>query len=107
TVGINSGVGLIQGTGGLTVGGTVTLSSLGAGVLHTNALGAVSSSPIALGADTSGNYVAGFGTLTGLSTTGNSGAGSTPTLSVTYGSTANTAAQGNASLAFSGTGNLT
>ncbi|MDL2342273.1 MAG: hypothetical protein QFB87_04320, partial [Patescibacteria group bacterium] len=56
---------------------------------------------------TSGNYVATLGALTGLTTTGNSGTGSTPTLSVTYGSGANTAAQGNTSLSFTGTGNLT
>jgi hypothetical protein len=106
---VNSGSGLIQGTGGLTVAGTITLSSLNtAGVLHTNGTGVVSTGDVALGTETSGNYVGSLGTLTGLTTSGNSGEGSTPTLSVTYGSLANTAVQGNTSLTCaSGTGNLT
>ena len=60
---------------------------------------------IALGTQTSGNYVATLGTLTGLSTTGNTGEGSTPTLSVSYGSIANTAVQGDTSVSFTGTTN--
>jgi len=166
--------------GSATLGGTLTLSGLGAGVLHTNSSGVVSSGSVALGTETSGNYttsvsggtgitvtggtgvgntpsvalndttvtansygsassvatftvdaqgrltaaastpiaiatsqitsgdyVASFGTLTGLTTSGNSGTGATPTLAVTYGSTANTAAQGNTTLSFTGSGNLT
>ena len=53
------------------------------------------------------SYVATLGSLTGLTTTGNTGAGSTPTISVTYGSAASTAAQGNTALSFTGAGNLT
>src|SRR5262249_15595292 len=49
-----------------------------------------------------------IGTLNGLSTSGNSGEGSTPALSVLYGSTANTAVQGNQTIVCpSGSGNLT
>jgi hypothetical protein len=49
-----------------------------------------------------------LGTLTGLSTTGNTGEGSTPTISVLYGSLANTAVQGNTSITCpSVSGNLT
>lgn len=107
-VGLNSGTGLIQGTGGLTVGGTITLSSLTSGFLEVNGSGVVSVGTINLGADTAGDYVATLGALTGLGTTGNSGEGSTPTISVLYGATANTAVQGNTSLTCpSGTGNLT
>jgi virginiamycin B lyase len=107
-VGLNGSSGLIQGTGGLTISGTTTLSSLNsAGVVHTNGSGVLSTSAVALGTDTSGSYVANLGGLTGLTTSGNSGAGSTPTLSVNYGSAANTAVQGNTSLTCaSGTGNL-
>lgn len=95
-------------SGGLTAAGTITFSGLtSTGVVHTNASGQLSTSAVALGTDTTGNYVATLGTLTGLSTTGNSGAGSTPTLAVAYGSSSNTAVQGNTALVCaSGTGNL-
>jgi hypothetical protein len=80
--------------------GDVAVSDTGATTIQANS--------VALGGDTTGSYVANLGTLTGLSTSGNSGEGSTPTLSVTYGSSANTAVQGNVSLTCgSGSGNLT
>src|SRR6185437_15772150 len=91
--------GTLTGLTGLTSGGTITFSGLNtAGIVHTNASGVLSTGPVVLGTDTSGNYVAQLGTLTGLTTTGNSGAGSTPTLSVTYGSSNNTAVQGSTAL---------
>jgi hypothetical protein len=95
-------------TGGLTAAGTITFGGLNSvGIVHTNASGQLSTSSVALGTDTTGNYVATLGALTGLTTTGNTGAGSTPTLAVTYGSTANTAVQGNTTLVCaSGSGNL-
>ncbi len=86
-------------TGSLTVSGTATLTGLSsAGVVHTNGSGVLSTSAVVLGTDTSGSYVNSLGALTGLSTTGNSGASSTPTLTVLYGATANTAVQGNTGL---------
>ena len=96
-------------TGGLTAAGTVTLSGLSSsGVVHTNGSGVLSTGSVVLGTDTSGSYVANLGTLTGLSTSGNSGAGSTPALTILYGATANTAVQGNTTLICpSGSGNLT
>jgi hypothetical protein len=106
-VGVNAGTGLLQGTGGLSVGGAVTLSSLTNGFLEVNGSGVVAVGTINLGADTVGDYVATLGTLTGLSTTGNSGEGSTPTLSVLYGSSPNTAVQGNTSITVSPGTNLT
>jgi hypothetical protein len=100
--------GAITAATGITSSGTVTFSGLNSvGVVQTNASGVLSTGPISLGSETSGNYVAYLGTLTGLTTSGNSGSGSTPTLSITYGSAANTSAQGNSALSFSGTGNLT
>jgi hypothetical protein len=79
--------------------GDVAVSDTGATTIQANS--------VALGTDTTGNYVTNLGTLTGLTTTGNTGEGSTPTLSVTYGSSANTAVQGNVTLTCpSGTGNL-
>jgi hypothetical protein len=95
-------------TGGLTAAGTITFGGLNsAGVLHTNASGVVSTSAVALGTDTSGSYVANLGTLTGLTAGGNSGAASTPTLSVTYGSSSTSAVRGDITLTCaSGSGNL-
>jgi hypothetical protein len=80
--------------------GDVAVSNTGATTIQANS--------VALGTDTTGNYVNSLGTLTGLTTTGNTGEGSTPTLSVTYGAIANTAVQGNVTLTCAaGTGNLT
>jgi hypothetical protein len=105
---LSIGTGLSVTSGGASISGTVTLSSLNtAGVVHTNGSGVLSTGPVILGTDTTGNYVMNLGALTGLTTTGNTGAGSTPTLSITYGALANTSVQGNTTLTCaSGTGNL-
>ncbi|MEK7600187.1 MAG: hypothetical protein AAB462_04095, partial [Patescibacteria group bacterium] len=104
---VNSG-GVITAASGITSSGTITFTGLNsAGVVHTNGAGVLSTSAVILGTDTTGDYVQSLGSLTGLNTTGNSGVGSTPTLSVIYGSGANTSAQGDTALSFSGTGNLT
>lgn len=68
------------------------------------ALGSAAGS-VTLGTQTIGNYIDSLGTLTGLSTTGNSGEGATPTLAVTYGALANTAVQGNTAITYSGAAN--
>jgi hypothetical protein len=105
--------GTLTGLTALTSSGAITFSGLSTGVVHANASGVLSSSNVVLGTETSGNYVASLGTLTGLTTTGNGTAGSTPTLSVTYGNVANTAVEGNkqltvtASTGLSGGGTLT
>jgi len=52
-----------------------------------------------------GNYVATLGTGTGVTIGSNSGVGSSPTIAVNYGSTANTAVQGSATATFAGTTN--
>ncbi len=69
----------------------------------------VQNNAVDLGAETVGDYVQNLGTMVGLSITGtNSGEGSTPGLSVTYGSAANTAVQGNTQLTCAaGSGDLT
>ncbi|MDL2342498.1 MAG: hypothetical protein QFB87_05490, partial [Patescibacteria group bacterium] len=105
--GLNVTTGGATVSGGLTSSGAITFSGLSAGVVKAGAGGVLSTGTIALGTDTTGNYVATLGSLTGLTATGNTGAGSTPTLSVTYGNLANTAVQGNTSIICpSGTGNL-
>jgi hypothetical protein len=111
-----NGSGALQVTAAGTSGQVLVASALGvptfvsfSGDVAVTATGAttIQADSVALGTDTTGNYVANLGTLTGLTTSGNSGEGSTPTLSVTYGSGANTAVQGNTGLTCaSGTGNL-
>lgn len=52
-----------------------------------------------------GSYVASLGSLTGLNSSGNSGAGSTPSLAVIYGASPNTAVQGSTQVSITaGTG---
>ncbi|HEV7453995.1 MAG TPA: hypothetical protein VGO07_01930, partial [Candidatus Saccharimonadales bacterium] len=111
-----NGTGVVQvtnvGTGGQVLianaSGIPTFASFSGDVAVSNTgVTTIQADSVALGTDTVGNYVSLLGTLTGLTTTGNTGEGSTPTLAVTYGSGANTAVQGNTSLTCaSGTGNL-
>lgn len=89
---------------GLQLNGTQLEAVLGTSIGNSE----IVADAVTLGTQTTGDYVATLGTLTGLSTGGNSGEGSTPSLAVLYGSSANTAVQGNTSLTCaSGTGNLT
>ena len=60
---------------------------------------------IALGSQTTGDYVASLGTGTGVTIGSNSGEGSNPTIAVNYGSTSNTAVQGNTTITVNGTSN--
>ncbi len=89
---------------GLTISGGSLQVALGTTIGNSE----IENDAVTLGTQTTGNYVATLGALTGLSTTGNTGEGSTPTLAILYGSSANTAVQGNTSLTCaSGSGNLT
>jgi fibronectin-binding autotransporter adhesin len=111
-----NGSGAVQvtaaGTGGQVLianaSGVPTFATFSGDVVVSNTgVTTIQADSVALGADTTGNYVANLGSLTGLTTTGNTGEGSTPTLGVSYGSGANTAVQGNTSLTCaSGSGNL-
>ena len=98
-------------TNGTNVTGTITGNTLALG--WTGQLGVSSGGTgassladlIALGTDTTGNYVSGVATTTGLTFTGTPGEGWTPNFSVLYGSTAGTAVQGNTNLTINaGTG---
>ena len=95
----------------ITTVGTVTAGSvtaiLPAGTVSSSAqiqAGSITGD-IALGTQTSGNYVATLGSGTGVTIGSNTGEGSTPTIAVNYGSTANTAVQGNTALTVQGTAN--
>ena len=63
------------------------------------------SGTITLGTQTTGNYVATLGAGTGLTIGSNTGEGSTPTIAVDYGGSANQAVEGNTSLTVQGTTN--
>lgn len=65
----------------------------------------IANNAVALGTQTTGDYVAALGSGTGVTIGSNSGEGSNPTIAVDYGSTANTAVQGNTSLTIQGTAN--
>ncbi len=58
----------------------------------------VAANSVALGTDTTGNYVASLGTGTGVTIGSNTGETSSPTIAVDYGSTSNTAVQGNTTI---------
>ena len=60
---------------------------------------------VALGTDTTGDFVSALGSGTGVTIGSNSGEASNPTIAVNYGSTANTAVQGNTTATFTGTAN--
>ena len=77
------------------VNGDILITSAGTASIQPNS--------VVLSADTTGSYVASIGTVTGLTVGSNTGEGAKPTLAVNYGSTANTAVQGNTSLTINGT----
>ena len=79
------------------VTGDVTISSAGVATIAANS--------VALGTDTTGNYVASLGAGTGTTVGGTTGEGSVPTVNVTYGSTSNTAVQGSTTISLTGTAN--
>jgi len=78
------------------------VSATAQGVVSVNS---VQANAVALGEDTTGDYVATLGSGTGVTIGSNTGEGSTPTIAVDYGTSANTAAEGNVSVTFAGTAN--
>ena len=79
------------------VSGDITITSAGVATIAANS--------VALGTDTTGNYVANLGAGTGVTIGSNTGEGSTPTIAVNYGSTSNTAVQGSTTISLTGTAN--
>ena len=80
------------------VSGDVLINGSGVATIQPNS--------VALGTDTTGNYVANIGTVTGLTLGGtNNVESAAPTLAVNYGTTTNTAVQGNVTLTVLGTTN--
>ena len=81
---------------------TGDVSITAAGVSSVNS---VQANSVALGTDTTGDYVANLGAGTGVTIASNTGEGSTPTIAVNYGSAANNAVAGATTLAVLGTTN--
>ena len=65
----------------------------------------IADNAVALGTQTTGNYVATLGSGTGVTIGSNTGEGSSPTIAVDYGGSANNAVQGNLTLEVLGTTN--
>ncbi len=97
---LNVSVSSISGSIVSNLSGDVSVTA--AGVVSVNS---VQANAVALGTDTTGNYVATLGSGTGVTIGSNTGEGSTPTIAVNYGTSANTAAQGNVGVTFAGTAN--
>lgn len=83
----------------VTASGDVTISETGVATIQNDA--------VALGVDTTGNYVIGLTAGNGISVSGTAGEGWSPTVSVIYGSSANTSVQGNTSVSVTAGTNLT
>jgi hypothetical protein len=79
------------------VSGDITITNGGVATISANS--------VTLGTDTTGDYVANLGAGTGVTIGSNTGEGSTPTISVDYGSTSNTAVQGSTTISLTGTTN--
>lgn len=65
----------------------------------------IADNAVTLGTQTTGNYVATLGSGTGVTIGSNTGEGSSPTIAVDYGSSANNAVEGNTTLEVLGTAN--
>ncbi len=106
-------------------GGTLTISSVNGGdvLLYNganwvnqaitgdigfagNGIATIQANAVALTTDTTGNYVLGLNNGTGTTVSGSPGEGWSPAVNVTYGSSANTAVQGNTSITVSAGTNL-
>jgi hypothetical protein len=79
------------------VSGDITITAGGVATIAANS--------VALGTDTTGDYVASLGAGTGTTVGGTTGEGAVPTVNVTYGSTSNTSVQGSTTISVTGTAN--
>ena len=89
---------------GLTASHADRATSASLADVATSARGVVADS-VALGTDTTGNYVATLGSGTGVTIGSNTGEGSSPTIAVNYGSSANNAVEGDTNITINGTSN--
>lgn len=78
----------------------VKANGIGSNEIADDAVGSdqIANNAVALTTQTTGDYVQSLGSGTGVTIASNSGEGSSPTIAVDYGSTANTAVQGNTTI---------
>jgi hypothetical protein len=79
------------------VSGDITITTGGVATIAANS--------VALGTDTTGNYILNLGAGTGTTVSGSAGEGAIQGVNVTYGSGSNTAVQGNTTISLTGTAN--
>jgi len=87
------------------ISGSIFSQVSGDVLINTAGVATIQANSVALGTDTTGDYVANLGTGTGVTIASNTGEGSQPTIAVNYGSTSNTAVQGNTNITINGTAN--
>jgi hypothetical protein len=80
------------------ISGSILSTITGDVVVDVNGVSTIQANSVALGTDTTGDYVQNLGTGTGVTIGSNSGEGSQPTIAVDYGSSANNAVQGNTTI---------
>ena len=102
---VNLGTAVTTFTGLTSVTSTTFVGALTGNASTATTANGVAANSVALGSDTTGNYVSALGSGTGVTIGSNTGEGSAPTITVDYGSAANTAAEGDTSVTFSGTSN--
>ena len=80
------------------ISGSILSTIAGDVVVDVNGVSTIQANSVALGTDTTGDYVQNLGTGTGVTIGSNSGEGSQPTIAVDYGSSANNAVEGNTTI---------
>ena len=80
------------------ISGSILSTIAGDVVVDVNGVSTIQADSVALGTDTTGDYVQNLGTGTGVTIGSNSGEASQPTIAVVYGSSANNAVQGNTTI---------
>ena len=80
------------------ISGSILSTIAGDVVVDVNGVSTIQANSVALGTDTTGDYVQNLGTGTGVTIGSNSGEASQPTIAVVYGSSANNAVQGNTTI---------
>ena len=80
------------------ISGSILSTIAGDVVVDVNGVSTIQANSVALGTDTTGDYVQNLGTGTGVTIGSNTGEGSQPTIAVDYGSSANNAVEGNTTI---------
>ena len=80
------------------ISGSILSTITGDVVVDVDGVSTIQANSVALGTDTTGDYVQNLGTGTGVTIGSNTGEGSQPTIAVDYGSCANNAVEGNTTI---------